>query len=123
MYKIIISCVIILIIFCSGFYTATRIGGDVNSGIVDEYETNYRLIRESSERKDAIISSIGITIGKLEEGLRAREVIALRREQQISNLESTISSLIIGAGSEQRSIEQLRYYYSELDRRLRETGE
>ena len=122
-YKISIIIVIVAIIFAFGFLTSYFIGDDEHNRIVDEYENNYRLIRESNARKDIIISTIGISIRQLEEGFRAREVIARRREQQISNLESTISGLITGTGGEQRSIEQLRYYYSEIDRRLRQVSE
>ena len=122
-YKIIIIIGIAIIIFASGYFTASRVGDNEHNQLIAEYENNYKLIRESNARKDIIISGLGISIRQLEEGFRAREVIAQRREQQIHNLEETISGLIIGAGGEQRSIEQLRYYYQEIDRRLRQVSE
>lgn len=121
--NIIISIIIILVIFGAGFWTATFVGRNEHSDLIVQYENDYKLIEESSARKDVIIFNLGESIGKLEEGLRVREEITRRRDEQISTLESTISSLIIGGGDEQESLDLLERYYNEISRRIHNDGE
>ncbi len=116
--KIIMYIIIGLTIFCAGGASSYLIGRNDYNTTIAEYESRNKLLKESEARKIKIISDIRITVTQLEEGLRIREEITRRRDQQIHSLESTIQRLISGDGSEQDSLNRLEQLYIEISKRI-----